>query len=147
MGIIKWIRQKYVSKIKWTYEKNISWMKQYTQSHKPYFNNTNNIIKFMWLYDHHHVDITHKGNLIMVMWLKHVMILIISLSKYILCLYLSFVNCGLKDETLYKYTGYNSIQFVVGRMSLLYSNLIIFLQWMIVQTVNGLLGRKFWILF
>jgi hypothetical protein len=37
------------------------------------------------------------------------------------------------------YTGCNSIQFVVGRMCLLYSNLVIFLQ----QRVNSLSRGKF----
>jgi hypothetical protein len=40
---------------------------QYTQSHKFHFNNTSNIIKFVWPYDHHHVDITHNISQIMVM--------------------------------------------------------------------------------
>jgi hypothetical protein len=77
---------------------------QYTQSHKFYFNNTSNTIKFMWPYDHHHMDITHNFSLIMVMWLKHVVILIISLREYILCLYWSFVNFGLKGCNIVIYT-------------------------------------------
>jgi hypothetical protein len=38
----------------------------HTQSHKLYFNNASNIIEFMWPHNHHHVDITHNVNLIMV---------------------------------------------------------------------------------